>query len=109
MVVRIVAREGLDHCRPGDSLRKSHFESEIFAQSKRYRLSFTPFAKWLVVVVRVAVGSTGCGQCRWPWLRPWCVPYLLVSRISQAQDVMFHMKTFQVMSPHKEKTYGMRI
>lgn len=43
-VLRIVASEGLDHCRPGDSLRKSHFESEIFAQSKQYRLSFTPFA-----------------------------------------------------------------
>lgn len=28
--VRIVASEGLDHCRPADSLRMSHFESENF-------------------------------------------------------------------------------
>lgn len=30
VVVRIVASEGLDHCRPADSLRMSHFESENF-------------------------------------------------------------------------------
>ena len=107
VVVRTVASEGPGHCRPENRPRKSHFKSESLAQSKQYCLSFTPFAERSAVGNTGTVGSTGSGKCRRPW--PWCEPYLQVSPISQVQDVMFHMRTFQVMSLHKEKTYGRRI
>lgn len=40
-VLRMLASEGLDHCRPGSSLRKSDSESPSFVQSNS--LSFTSF------------------------------------------------------------------